>query len=82
VSGLSLCARVGSFDQTQAKGAAIGEDSGMKSRTATIVAQMAPQSAAAILSGMQPLQAPEPMSDTMPAMLVWGDAMAMGMTRI
>ncbi len=80
MSGLALCARVGSFDQTQAKGAAIGEDSGMKSTTVTIVAQMAPQSAAVILSGMQPLQAPERMSDIMPAMPEPGDAMAM--TRI
>ncbi len=82
MSGLALCACVELFDQTQAEGAAIGEDSGMKSRTATIVAQMAPQSVTVILSGVQPLQAPEPMSDTMPAMLVSGDATAMGMTRI
>jgi len=82
VAGLALCARVGSFDQTQAKGAAIGEDSGMKSTTATIVAQMAPQSVTVILSDLQPLQAPEPISEAMPAMLASGDATAMGMTRI
>jgi len=50
--------------------------------TATIAAQMALQSATAILPGTQALQVPEPISEAMPAMSEPGDAMAKGMMRI
>ena len=80
-SGWALCACTGSFDQAQAEGPAIGEDSGMTSRTATSVAQRTPQSPTA-LPGVQPLQGPEPTSEAMPATPEPGAAMAMGMTRI
>lgn len=79
MSGAQLCDRAGSFDQTQAGGAALRKGDSAMSTTVTMAAQRTPQSETVILPGMQPVQAPAPLSGAMPAA---GDPIAMGMTRI